>query len=209
MILLRRVIGDALRARRQAQHRTLREVSTAANVSLGYLSEIERGQKEASSELLAAVCDALGARLSELLHEVSSTVASSERGEKGAGAPERGGVPEQGGAARTGVSVGRNAAEPAMAGAGDRDAAKPAMAGMGEGRSVAEPAMAGIGKGRGASKPVALATVPKGGRAAAQVAQADVSTTVDGHVSVTIRRETPLSTTLRTRTIRRDVLSGV
>ena len=53
MILLRRVIGDALRARRQAQHRTLREVSTAANVSLGYLSEIERGQKEASSELLA------------------------------------------------------------------------------------------------------------------------------------------------------------
>ena len=44
MVLLRRVIGDALRARRQAQHRTLREVSTAANVSLGYLSEIERGQ---------------------------------------------------------------------------------------------------------------------------------------------------------------------
>ncbi len=47
MVLLRRVIGDALRARRQGQHRTLREVSTAANVSLGYLSEIERGQKEA------------------------------------------------------------------------------------------------------------------------------------------------------------------
>ena len=42
MVLLRRVIGDALRARRQGQHRTLREVSTAANVSLGYLSEIER-----------------------------------------------------------------------------------------------------------------------------------------------------------------------
>jgi transcriptional regulator with XRE-family HTH domain len=195
MILLRRVIGDALRARRQAQHRTLREVSTAANVSLGYLSEIERGQKEASSELLAAVCDALGARLSELLHEVSSTVASSERGEKGSGAPGRGGVPEQGGAERTGVNEGRDAAEPAMAGASDREAAEPAMAGM--------------AKGRGASKPVALATVPKGGRAAAQVAQADISTTVDGHVSVTIRRETPLSTTLRTRTIRRDVLSGV
>src|SRR5215468_1964737 len=79
MVLLRRVIGDALRARRQAQHRTLREVSTAANVSLGYLSEIERGQKEASSELLAAICDALGARLSELLSEVSSTVASAEQ----------------------------------------------------------------------------------------------------------------------------------
>ncbi|WP_250001662.1 helix-turn-helix domain-containing protein [Actinoplanes sp. M2I2] len=78
MVLLRRVIGDALRARRQGQHRTLREVSTAANVSLGYLSEIERGQKEASSELLAAICDALGARLSELLSEVSSTLSLAE-----------------------------------------------------------------------------------------------------------------------------------
>jgi transcriptional regulator with XRE-family HTH domain len=79
MVLLRRVIGDALRSRRQSQHRTLREVSTAANVSLGYLSEVERGQKEASSELLAAICEALGARLSELLREVSSTVATAEQ----------------------------------------------------------------------------------------------------------------------------------
>jgi XRE family transcriptional regulator, stress-response regulator len=79
MVLLRRVIGDALRSRRQSQHRTLREVSTAANVSLGYLSEIERGQKEASSELLAAICEALGARLSELLGEISSTMASAEQ----------------------------------------------------------------------------------------------------------------------------------
>ena len=78
MVLLRRVIGDALRARRQGQHRTLREVSTAANVSLGYLSEIERGQKEASSELLAAICEALGARLSELLGEVSDTLCLAE-----------------------------------------------------------------------------------------------------------------------------------
>jgi transcriptional regulator with XRE-family HTH domain len=78
MVLLRRVIGDALRARRQEQHRTLREVSTAANVSLGYLSEIERGQKEASSELLAAICDALGARLSEVLGEVSDTLSLAE-----------------------------------------------------------------------------------------------------------------------------------
>jgi transcriptional regulator with XRE-family HTH domain len=53
-------------------------VSTAANVSLGYLSEIERGQKEASSELLAAICDALGARLSEVLGEVSDTLALAE-----------------------------------------------------------------------------------------------------------------------------------
>jgi transcriptional regulator with XRE-family HTH domain len=78
MVLLRRVIGDALRARRQGQHRTLREVSTAANVSLGYLSEIERGQKEASSELLSAICEALGARLSEVLGEVSDTLSLAE-----------------------------------------------------------------------------------------------------------------------------------
>jgi transcriptional regulator with XRE-family HTH domain len=78
-VLLRRVIGDALRARRQSQHRTLREVSGAANVSLGYLSEIERGQKEASSELLAAICDALGAQLSEVLREVSDTFALAEQ----------------------------------------------------------------------------------------------------------------------------------
>jgi transcriptional regulator with XRE-family HTH domain len=78
MVLLRRVIGDALRARRQGQRRTLREVSTAANVSLGYLSEIERGQKEASSELLAAICHALGAQLSVLLRDASETLAMAE-----------------------------------------------------------------------------------------------------------------------------------
>jgi len=82
MVLLRKVIGDALRARRLAQHRTLREVSTAANVSLGYLSEIERGHKEASSELLASICDALGAPLSEMLGDVSSTFALAEQMEE-------------------------------------------------------------------------------------------------------------------------------
>src|SRR5215207_4517963 len=78
MTLLRRVLGDTLRGLRLRQRRTLREVSTAANVSLGYLSEIERGQKEASSELLAAICEALGARLSEVLGEVSGTLALAE-----------------------------------------------------------------------------------------------------------------------------------
>src|SRR5690348_15499270 len=78
MVLLRRVLGDALRARRQSQHRTLREVSGAANVSLGYLSEIERGQKEASSELLSAICDALGAQMSELMRDVSDTLELAE-----------------------------------------------------------------------------------------------------------------------------------
>lgn len=79
MALLRRVIGDALRARRQGQHRTLRDVSTAANVSLGYLSEIERGQKEASSELLAAICEALGSQVSDLLRDASDSLAQVER----------------------------------------------------------------------------------------------------------------------------------
>lgn len=79
MVLLRRVLGDSLRAERLAQHRTLREVSGVARVSLGYLSEIERGQKEASSELLAAICDALGVRLSEVLLDVSSTLSLAEQ----------------------------------------------------------------------------------------------------------------------------------
>ena len=57
--LLREEIGQVLRMVRRSQGRTLREVSTSAQVSLGYLSEVERGQKEASSELLAAICDAL------------------------------------------------------------------------------------------------------------------------------------------------------
>jgi transcriptional regulator with XRE-family HTH domain len=67
MALLRRILGDTLRARRLAQQRTLREISTAARVSLGYLSEVERGQKETSSELLSSICDALGVPLSEVL----------------------------------------------------------------------------------------------------------------------------------------------
>jgi transcriptional regulator with XRE-family HTH domain len=78
MVLLRRVLGDALRERRLSQARTLRDVSTEAKVSLGYLSELERGQKEASSELLASICDALGAQLSEVLRDVSDTMALTE-----------------------------------------------------------------------------------------------------------------------------------
>src|SRR5213078_852573 len=69
MVLLRHLLGDALRRQRQRQERTLREVSAAARVSLGYLSEVERGQKEASSELLSSICDALDVRLSDVLRE--------------------------------------------------------------------------------------------------------------------------------------------
>ncbi|SCE77414.1 helix-turn-helix domain-containing protein [Micromonospora mirobrigensis] len=69
MSLLRRVIGGVLRRIRLRQHRTLREVAEVAGVSLPYLSEVERGRKEASSEVLAAICRALGISLSDLLEE--------------------------------------------------------------------------------------------------------------------------------------------
>ncbi|GAA4985665.1 helix-turn-helix domain-containing protein [Uniformispora flossi] len=78
MILLRRLLGDVLRRQRQRQGRTLREVSSAARVSLGYLSEVERGQKEASSELLSAICEALDVRMSIVLREVSDELALAE-----------------------------------------------------------------------------------------------------------------------------------
>ena len=78
MILLRRLLGDVLRERRRAQDRTLREVSAAARVSLGYLSEVERGQKEASSELLGSICEALDVPLSEVMREVSDHLAVAE-----------------------------------------------------------------------------------------------------------------------------------
>lgn len=77
-VLFRRQLGSALRSVRNRQHRTLREVSAAAGVSLGYLSEIERGRKEASSELLAAICRALGVRLADLLVEVAAELSRLE-----------------------------------------------------------------------------------------------------------------------------------
>ena len=69
--LLRHELGDVLRQTRQRQGRTLRQVSSQARVSLGYLSEVERGQKEASSELLASICTALEVPLGSVLREVS------------------------------------------------------------------------------------------------------------------------------------------
>ena len=79
MAVIRQVIGETIRATRLRQRRTLRQVSTAARVSLGYLSEIERGQKEPSSELLAAICAALDVRLSDLFAEVSDTMRREEK----------------------------------------------------------------------------------------------------------------------------------
>lgn len=78
MILVRRLLGDVLRQERLRQGRTLRDISAGARVSLGYISEIERGQKEASSECLAAICGALQIPLSVVLAEVSGEVAREE-----------------------------------------------------------------------------------------------------------------------------------
>jgi transcriptional regulator with XRE-family HTH domain len=79
--MLRERIGEVLREVRMRQGRTLRQVSQQAQVSLGYISEIERGQKEPSSELLAAICAALDVPLSVVLLEVSSRLAADERAE--------------------------------------------------------------------------------------------------------------------------------
>ena len=78
MVLFRRQLGDVLRERRMQRGMTLRQVSAEARVSLGYISEIERGQKEASSELLASLCSALDVPLSDVLRDVSSAVAVEE-----------------------------------------------------------------------------------------------------------------------------------
>lgn len=93
MALLRRVLGETLRGRRLRQRRTLREVSAAARVSLGYLSEVERGQKEASSELLASICEALDVRLSEVLEEASASMRQGETVPEAQDAPATAPVP--------------------------------------------------------------------------------------------------------------------
>ena len=74
MVLMRTHIGHSLRGVRISQGRTLREVAKVARVSLGYLSEVERGQKEASSELLNSICTALNISLSTVLAEVASDI---------------------------------------------------------------------------------------------------------------------------------------
>lgn len=71
-MLLREYIGDALRVERLSQERSLRDVASGSVISLGYLSEVERGQKEVSSELLRSICAALGLTVPELLVEVTA-----------------------------------------------------------------------------------------------------------------------------------------
>jgi transcriptional regulator with XRE-family HTH domain len=130
MTLLRTQLGTTLRGHRLRQRRTLRDVSGAARVSLGYLSEVERGQKEASSELLASICDALDVELADLLAEVSLGLRSDGvRVRPLLPAPETAGVPAEERPAE--VPVGEQpVAEPALAlvGALARASGRPADA---------------------------------------------------------------------------------
>lgn len=130
MTLLRTQLGNTLRGHRLRQRRTLRDVSGAARVSLGYLSEVERGQKEASSELLASICDALDVELADLLAEVSLEMRLAAP----AGHPVRP------------VAMARPGAgddDPAAAAAADVPAEQEAAA-----VPVAEPALALVGSGQ-------------------------------------------------------------
>ncbi|WP_306357864.1 MULTISPECIES: helix-turn-helix domain-containing protein [unclassified Nocardia] len=104
MTLLREAIGESLRRARVAQSRTLREVSTSARVSLGYLSEVERGRKEASSELLAAICQALDVPLSQVLFDVSAAMADADRETERTAAAPAGAAPASAAASGTGGS---------------------------------------------------------------------------------------------------------
>jgi len=161
MVLLRHLLGDALRRLRLRQGRTLREVSASARVSLGYLSEVERGQKEASSELLGSICSALDTPLSQVLREVSDNFALAELQNE----------PVLTGAREPGPSANGPAAPagPAPAGAGPAAAKvrlgapaggrqlvvreRPAMGGRVPGRTIAPPAPgrmpARVGQGLG------------------------------------------------------------
>ena len=115
MTLLRTQLGTTLRGHRLRQRRTLRDVSGAARVSLGYLSEVERGHKEASSELLASICDALDVELADLLAEVSLGLRGDDvRVRPLLPASEAAGVPA--------------AERPAAAPAGEQPVAEPALA---------------------------------------------------------------------------------
>ncbi len=76
--LLRRLVGSILRRRREEQGRTLRDVAESARVSVAYLSEVERGRKEVSSEVLVAVCRALGLRLVDLVGAAHAELAQAD-----------------------------------------------------------------------------------------------------------------------------------
>ncbi len=116
-VLLREAIGDRLRHARTTKRRTLRDISRAAKVSLGYLSEVERGQKEASSELLASICEALELPLGELLHNVAADVSALDRVNSGVD-PAAEPRPDQARASDTGGARVAEGKEPVSAGSG-------------------------------------------------------------------------------------------
>lgn len=135
MILVRRLLGDVLRGRRQRSGRTLRQLAATARVSPGYLSEVERGQKEPSSELLAAICDALEVKLSDVLLELSTELAAAELAAEIEAAELGRLVPADGRAPQ------RVAMPPARS--GQADAAGPSTTGSGQRPGV----MVGVGAG--------------------------------------------------------------
>jgi transcriptional regulator with XRE-family HTH domain len=93
MVLVRQEIGDVLRDFRLQKAMTLRQVASRASVALGSLSEVERGQKEASSEILASVADALDTPISVIMREVGDRLAVIE-GVTFDAVPERVTVPD-------------------------------------------------------------------------------------------------------------------
>ena len=131
MTLLRTQLGHTLRGHRLSQRRTLRDVSGAARVSLGYLSEVERGQKEASSELLASICDALEVELADLLAEVSLQLRGIDSSAVRPLAPSSDGPPTDAPAVAEQPAPAEPAAEPALALVG-----APARSGLRRGETV-------------------------------------------------------------------------
>lgn len=135
-LLLREAIGGSIRRARTERRRTLRDVSKEARVSLGYLSEIERGRKEPSSELLAAICEALSLPLPELLDEVADALRPAPRPvPAGVGAGAGAGAPRGFGDAPGVDAALRSAVEEAFEPSGDD-----ASAGMSAGMSATLPA---------------------------------------------------------------------
>ena len=138
MTLLRTQLGNTLRGHRQSQRRTLRDVSGVARVSLGYLSEVERGQKEASSELLASICDALDLELADLLAEVSLELRGVRVGSARAGEVRPLGPSPENASAETQDAAAPAAEHPVP----DQPQAEPALALVG-----AAPGRAGLRRG--------------------------------------------------------------
>ncbi|MDQ2849087.1 MAG: helix-turn-helix domain-containing protein [Actinomycetota bacterium] len=130
-MLLRDALGETLRDARTRQNRTLRDVSTAANVSLGYLSEVERGRKEASSELLASICGALELELSDVLSTVSDAIRTDTFTEKVAANSLK---------ASSSAAAWLDKSRDDKATIGGRHLSGTAQAGMGRGASTGSPA---------------------------------------------------------------------